>query len=208
MTEIVTRKQAKALGLTRYSPGSTCLRGHVAERWTNSGKCTACHYEDNPLLPKDRFMTPEEAKEAAKEAKRRHYLRNKEEVKRKAAQWKMENPRKVREGESKWRQKPSSKSITFMRDSLRRVLKLEKNGRTEKILGYTRAELTTHIEKQFTKGMSWDNHGVWHIDHIVSISQFIKEGVTDPKIINALSNLKPIWAKDNLKKNAKLESLL
>lgn len=208
MTEIVTRKQAKALGLTRYFSGSTCLRGHVAERWTQNGKCIACHYEDNPLLPKDRFMTPEEAKEADKAAKRRHYLRNKEEFKRKAAQWKKYNPDKVRAGQAKWREKPSSKAITFMRDSLRRVLKLEKNGRTENILGYTRVELKAHIERQFTKGMCWDNYGMWHIDHIVSISQLIKEGITDPKIINALSNLKPIWAKDNLKKNAKLESLL
>lgn len=208
MTEIVTRKQAKSLGLTRYFSGSTCLRGHVSERWTQSGKCTACHYEDNPLLPKDRFMTPEDAKEAAKETKRRYYLRNKEEIRRRGAQWKKDNPQKVRAEEANRRKKPSSKAIRFMRDSLRRVLKLEKNGRTEKILGYTRAELIAHIERQFTKGMRWDNHGMWHIDHIIPISHFIKEGVTDPKIINAFSNLKPVWAKDNLKKNAKLETLL
>lgn len=77
MTEIVTRKQAQELGQKRYFSGSTCLRGHISERWTQSGKCIACHYEDKPLLPKDRFMTPEQAKEAAKAAKHRHYLRNK-----------------------------------------------------------------------------------------------------------------------------------
>lgn len=95
-----------------------------------------------------------------------------------------------------------------MRTSLRRVLKVEKHGRTEKILGYTRAELVNHIEKQFLKGMTWENYGLWHIDHIIPISKFIADGIDSPEIINCLSNLKPIWAKDNLKKNKNTESLL
>ena len=208
MTAIVTRKQAKEIGLSRYFPGSECPRCHVSERWTANAKCVACHYEDKPLLPKDRFMTKEQAKEAAKQAKLRHYLRNKDEFKRKSAQWKKDNPSKVRASESKWRKKETSKAIIFMRDSLRRVLKTEKHGRTEKILGYTRSELIQHIERQFLKGMSWENHGLWHIDHITPISKLLADGETDLSVINCLSNLKPIWAKDNLVKNNKAGSLL
>lgn len=74
------------------------------------------------------------------------------------------------------------------------------------INGYSQATLRRHIEKQFTDGMSWTNRDEWHIDHIKPVSLWITEGVTNIKIINALSNLKPIWAKENLEKSAKYDS--
>lgn len=50
----------------------------------------------------------------------------------------------------------------------------------------------------FEPGMSWDNRGEWHIDHIKPVCIFIREGETDPAVINALSNLRPLWAEENL----------
>jgi len=47
--------------------------------------------------------------------------------------------------------------------------------------------------------LSWDNHGEWHIDHIIPVSRFDES--VDIKIMNSLSNLQPLWAKDNLKKS-------
>jgi hypothetical protein len=40
--------------------------------------------------------------------------------------------------------------------------------------------------------MSWDNHGQWHIDHIKDVSLFLDN--TEPRVVNALSNLRPMWA--------------
>ena len=94
---------------------------------------------------------------------------------------------------------------TFLRCSLVRIEKAIGEGRinrTEVELGYTQKDFTLHIESQFTDGMTWDNRSDWHIDHIKPLSLFIKEGETDPSIMNALSNLKPLWAKDNLEKGA------
>jgi hypothetical protein len=53
--------------------------------------------------------------------------------------------------------------------------------------------------------MSWENYGDWHIDHIVPLSSFTFTGVDDPeiRIAWALSNLRPIWAKENIKKRDK-----
>jgi hypothetical protein len=58
--------------------------------------------------------------------------------------------------------------------------------------------LKTHIESLFTEGMSWDNHGKWHIDHIKPVVSFDKD--IHPSVVNALSNLQPLWAKDNRNK--------
>lgn len=119
-----------------------------------------------------------------------------------------------------WRKKDHAKRYTtdpdyrcnkLVRNILERTLKCSmknKEGRTHDLLGYTAKEFRTHIERQFQTGMSWDNHGEWHIDHIYPISKFIEEGITDPKIINALSNLTPIWKTENLSKGAKVTQLL
>ena len=68
-------------------------------------------------------------------------------------------------------------------------------------IGCTPEFLKNHIEAQFVPGMTWDNQGSdWHIDHIVPISHFnlsTKDGLC---AANHFSNLRPLWAKDNLAK--------
>jgi len=59
-------------------------------------------------------------------------------------------------------------------------------------LGYSALDLKTHISSLFTEGMSWDNYGEWHVDHIIEIIKHQKN--THPSIVNALSNLRPLWA--------------
>ena len=92
-----------------------------------------------------------------------------------------------------------------------RIVKIVKNPHKDEhlkdILGYSGTDLVNHIEKGFTGGMSWDNYGLWHIDHKIPVSAFnIKEwGDYDLKRCWALDNLQPMWASDNFRKGAKLE---
>lgn len=80
---------------------------------------------------------------------------------------------------------------------------LKKNTKTENILGCSISEFKKHIELQFLNGMSWENRKLWHIDHIIPIvlakneEQLIK--------LNHYTNLRPLWAKDNLVKSARYE---
>jgi hypothetical protein len=79
----------------------------------------------------------------------------------------------------------------LLANSLRRMGQ-KKEGHTIDLLGYSAIELKEHIEKQFTDGMSWDNYGEWHIDHIEQLVKFPHD--TPQNIVNALSNLRPMWA--------------
>ena len=80
-------------------------------------------------------------------------------------------------------------------------------------LGYTRRDLIRHLERQFTKGMSWDNYaggkharsGVWVVDHIVPKRLFSEE---DTLIAYALTNLRPLWMEDNMAKGCVRSHLL
>ena len=76
-----------------------------------------------------------------------------------------------------------------------------KSARSVELVGYMPEDLICHLESLFETGMSWEDRGAWHIDHVKPVSKFLDEGVTDPKIINALGNLKPVWATDNLRKS-------
>ena len=89
----------------------------------------------------------------------------------------------------------------ILRNTLKR-LGTSKKAKTNEILGYSALELKEHIEKKFTEGMSWDNWGKWHIDHIIPLSKFDKSEKLS--IINSLDNLQPLWAADNLKKSNKI----
>lgn len=72
----------------------------------------------------------------------------------------------------------------------------------EDILGCSTEELKKYLEKHFRDGMSWENYGDWHLDHITPL----KEAKTKKEIfnLNHYTNLQPLWAKENLKKNAYL----
>lgn len=95
---------------------------------------------------------------------------------------------------------------------LRSMLVNKASRRTEDILGYTREDLISHLEKQFTKGMSWEKvlSGAVHIDHITAVSSFKVETVDceDFRACWALANLRPLWAKDNLSKGAQITHLI
>jgi hypothetical protein len=69
-----------------------------------------------------------------------------------------------------------------------------------KIVGCTPSELKRHIELQFLPGMSWLNRSEWHVDHIVPLSSAASE--EELLALCHFTNLRPIWAKENLKKSS------
>ena len=76
----------------------------------------------------------------------------------------------------------------------------------QQVLGYSIAELKSHLESLFEPGMSWDNYGRngWHIDHVRPVSSFTFTSPDDPdfKVCWALSNLQPLWEHANCSKGA------
>lgn len=95
---------------------------------------------------------------------------------------------------------------SLISSGIRRGLKHKRTGGNwEKYVGYTLDDLIKHLESKFKPGMHWGNIGQWHIDHILPISAFNFNSVNDPEFKKcwALSNLQPLWARENLRKHAK-----
>lgn len=154
----------------------------------------------------------------ANKAKRRassrsYYERTKEQSSSRSRAWIAANPEAYREINRRSKRKKLStargKIDRFLKDGIRAsILHGSKRGRrTFELLNYTAEDLIAHIEAQFEPGMTWDNYGpVWHIDHIDPLSAHNYETPDHIDFSRAwsLTNLRPLWAKDNLEKHAKL----
>ena len=78
----------------------------------------------------------------------------------------------------------------------------KKNSKTHKILNCSFEEFMSHLEKQFNSGITWENYGKWHLDHIVPVSL----ASTEEEIIklNHYKNFQPMWGPENESKSNKI----
>ncbi len=93
-----------------------------------------------------------------------------------------------------------------MADRLRGLLRqaLKKNYRASKAtdyIGCTLAEFRSYIASLFQTGMSWSNHGEWHLDHVVPLCKFDLTDADEAREAMHYTNFQPLWAEDNFKKN-------
>jgi len=79
-----------------------------------------------------------------------------------------------------------------------------KSARTEGLIGCSVKDLMMYLEKKFLLGMSWDNYGKWHIDHIIPCCSFDLFRAEEQKRCFNFINLQPLWAEDNLRKNKRI----
>ena len=78
-----------------------------------------------------------------------------------------------------------------------------KTDKTMKLVGCTPNFLKGYLEAKFTDGMTWGNHGMWHVDHIRPCSSFDLTKEEEQKKCFHYKNLQPLWGADNLEKGAK-----
>jgi hypothetical protein len=129
-------------------------------------------------------------------------------------EYRKQNKEKIKEVKRNYQKQkrhtdPIYKLISNFRTAIYTVLKEHDLGKYTnyfKMVGYSPKDLRTHLEKQFTDGMSWENYGKWHVDHIKPISSFIFNSSEDEefKICWALDNLQPMWGIENIKKSNKI----
>ena len=83
-----------------------------------------------------------------------------------------------------------------------RKMRINKPIKTEELLGEKYETIHKYIGSFFTNGMSWNNYGEWHIDHIIPLAS--AKDFDELIALCHYSNLQPLWAEDNLKKQDKI----
>lgn len=132
--------------------------------------------------------------EKAKSKQKAYYEENKEKI----------NVQTTNYTARKYKEDLNFRLLTICRSRVTMALKGKiKSKCTLELIGGSVENLKKHLESQFTEGMSWENHGKWHIDHIRPCASF---DFTDKEQQNECfhyTNLQPLWAKDNMSKSAK-----
>jgi hypothetical protein len=81
----------------------------------------------------------------------------------------------------------------------------DKSANTMTLLGVSNIEFVwIHLEKSFKPGMTRENHGKWHIDHIKPCSSFDLTKASEQRECFHYTNLQPLWASENLSKGNRI----
>lgn len=176
-------------------PFKTCrICGNTKERakFKVGRVCTTCVNRRKRKLKTEREKLPTHPKQI--EAERRTILKRFDLF----APEKLEHRRELKRAA---RSNPISRVDKNISELIRIALKKNKTGWRSSV-GWSMLELKTHIESQFRLGMSWDNYGKWHIDHIKPRSLFSYSSPDDQEFKDcwALSNLQPLWGWENSSK--------
>ena len=143
-----------------------------------------------------RKRLPQEKKENCERVKE-YYRQNTKAVNRRGSKRRME----------KYKSNPQFRLSENLRARTILALKGEiKSGKTIELLGCSWLELRAHIEKQFGTGMTWENYGAWHVDHIRPCASFDLSKESEQRMCFHFTNLQPLWAQDNLSKGKKMST--
>ncbi|MBG23724.1 MAG: hypothetical protein CMF22_09750 [Idiomarinaceae bacterium] len=237
LRDIVSKKEAKELGLDRYFTGKPCKRGHVSLRYVVNGTCLPCdlikskkykqenydkvleyrkqYYQENrEQILESKKQYHQENRDKILEYAKQYYKENREQILEYAKQYYQENRERINEYcRNRYSTDERCKTSRVIRNMVTRVLSLTKQGKTEstfETLDYSVEEFMFDMENKMLEDMTWENHGVsWHIDHIYPVSRYVEDGVEDPAVINGLDNLIPMYSEHNLEKsNQTLEEFL
>lgn len=139
-----------------------------------------------------------------------YYLKNRDSIAARHKKYAKDNKEKVRIYHNKYyhNKLKSNPLFRFNRNISIAIcisLKGNKDGRHwENLVDYSLDTLRNYLQSLFKEGMTWENYGKWHLDHVEPLCSFniVSAECEDFKKCWALSNLQPLWAEDNLHKIA------
>lgn len=134
-----------------------------------------------------------------------YFLTHKEEKAKYDKIYRQKNKNKLKIQKNIWAKNSLKHKIANnLRRRINHALKGEnKSKNTLNLLGCSIEYLKEYLSYKFQNGMSWDNYGEWHIDHIKPCCLFDLSDPNQQKECFHYTNLQPLWAIDNIKKSYK-----
>ena len=180
---------------------NNCLKKNKQEYYLSNHKETREHQNKYRELNRDKINAQ----------KREHYKLNKERLIKNSSDYKKNNRKRYNNLKiNRKKNDPSYKLRITVSERIRQALKYhlagtyKKKDSTIELLGCSIDELKIHLQNQFKEGMTWQNHGEWHIDHIIPCAAFDLSKKEDCLKCFDYKNLQPLWAHENLSKSDKI----
>lgn len=165
--------------------------------------CTKCNQE-KPLTEYHKQKATKDGhrlycKSCIKIIMAERYIREKSTLISQVKDWQTQNQEKRKSYQRKYQQKPIQRIKRSLRKRIKEILGY-KDFSMSLALGCTPKFLRQYLESKFQLGMTWNNYGEWHIDHIKPLASFNLQDKEQRKLANHYTNLQPLWAADNMKK--------
>jgi hypothetical protein len=188
---------------------SKAWRDRIGKEWVKSYESSETRLEKARESSKCKYRNSNEFRENKLERSRKWQAS--------AAGRKWDSDRKKKPEELEKRRKreklkfdsnPVLKAASRVRNKTCKILKTMRMSRSlsaSKVLGIDIARFKSFIESQFGNEMNWDNIGKWHIDHFIPMAT--AKTTKDINRLSHYSNLRPMWAIDNLRKSDKIPSI-
>ena len=177
--------------------------------------CISCYQEEvkmwkRSLSKDDKIKMKDRLKEWRKSNKdklldyqRKYNEENREEVLKRMRKWRRKNKEDINRKRRLRKEKdPLFKLSATIRPRISSAFKAKgytKKSKTYKLLGEEYSTVKKFLESKFNSNMSWDNHGEWHIDHIIPLAS--AESEAELVALCHFKNLQPMWAIENMSKN-------
>lgn len=165
------------------------------------------------IVHRDELLARGELRQQANQEKineqaRNRYAKNPQKYRQYQKDWRQRNKERTnlkdrKRDQEKYKTDPQFKLTKLLRNRLNAsVRNSAKRGSAVRNLGCTIPEFKRYLESQFEPGMSWDNWSKtgWHIDHIKSLYLFDLTNPQDVRRALHYTNMRPMWATDNLQR--------
>jgi len=172
------------------------------DKHSPDGRTFTCKLCRKSIIKEWQKKNPEKVRKLSK----RFYENNKRKILDKNAQYRKKNKKQIRKWTNEWSKNRKKTNIQYrlagiLRKRVKNAVKSENKFHPSlQLIGCDAKEFQTHIESQWQKGMSWENHGTygWHIDHIIPVNTFDLTIEEEQKKCFHYTNCRPLWAKENL----------
>lgn len=199
--KLLSRKEAKLSGVTRYFTGKPCSHGHISERQTTNGSCMACvamrksgydrayrarHVEK--IREYDRQRPKKRKPETLKAQKARYYQRHKDRLSTNYAAYRAANKEKLSLYFKEYKKENAAQVAAW--NAKRRAAELQRTPvwLTEDDLWIISEAYALAADRTALFGFKW------HVDHILPLRGKKVSGLHVP------TNLQVIPAVENLRK--------
>ena len=169
---------------------------------TETKICSVCNENktlDKYFVAKCKGTIRAACKECLSKDRKEYYQANKKQINKQTSDYKV----------ARCKVDPEFKILKTLRTRLWHALKnqkADKKYRTKQLTGCELPFLKGFLEAKFTEGMSWENHGEWHLDHIKPCCSFDLKNDEEQNKCFHYTNLQPLWAVENLSKGGKYEA--
>jgi len=169
-------------GSDKIFTGKPCINGHIALRFTQHKSCIQCQNEAS-----ERISATPERREWRREYRRRDDVRDSENRQRRV---------RMKDPTFKYRVNMSARISKAMRAS-----KIDKPTESEKLIGISWSRFREWIDSQLAEGMTAENYGEWHLDHVRPCASFDLAEEAQCYVAFNWRNYQPLWGEENLNKN-------